>query len=349
MAYDKTRKRWRVRKRIDGKWICRDFASRAEHDEWIVELRRGGRPESREMTFEEFAGKWLADYCRVEKAESQWKPDERTMKKYFLPQLGRLKLAEIRKAHLLDLKVELNRKGLLPKSVNYYLGFAKKLMATAVEWDLLPENPWAGVKPMKLVQRPFDFWTVPEFESFKARAEVIDPELTRIITLAFFTGLRAGEIAALTKRDIDFQRNQICVRATMGLQTGVRYERTKNGKVQWVPMNSAVAEALEPARFGEGPVFSSNYFWTLCRFFRRLAKKAGARPIRFHDLRHSFASNLAMAGVDLMVIQKLMRHASYQMTLRYAHLHPEHLLGITEVLCDPVTKKSPKFGTTAKK
>ena len=50
------------------------------------------------------------------------------------------------------------------------------------------------------------------------------------------------------------------------------------------------------------------------------------------DPRHTFASCLAMAGADLVVIQKLMRHQSYQMTLRYAHLHPDHLRGATDIL-----------------
>lgn len=346
MAYDKTRKRWRVRKRVDGKMIARDFATRHEHDEFRVMLKKGLAPVTMrgEISFEDFAHKWLRDYCQVEKAESQWKPDARTMNKYFLPALGKLKLSQIHKSHLLDLKVEWNRKGLKPKSVNYYLGFAKKLMATAVEWDLLPENPWRNVKRMKGAERTnFDFWTLEEMEAFQAKAITIDPKLTRIVVVAFHTGLRAGELAALTKRDLDFKLNQICVRATVGLQSGVRYERTKNGKVQYVPMNATARAALAPARFGEdGPVFDLAYFWTLCRKFRRLAKKAGARPIRFHDLRHSFASNLAMAGVDLMQIQKLMRHASYQMTLRYAHIHPDHLQGATEVLCQKVPKENPE-------
>lgn len=61
-------------------------------------------------------------------------------------------------------------------------------------------------------------------------------------------------------------------------------------------------------------------------------RKYGVKPIRFHDLRHTFASCLAMAGVDLMVIKDLMRHKGYQMTLRYAHLHLDHLRGATDVL-----------------
>lgn len=65
---------------------------------------------------------------------------------------------------------------------------------------------------------------------------------------------------------------------------------------------------------------------------KRRCKQVGVRPIRFHDLRHTFASCLAMAGVPLMVIKELMRHQSYSITLKYAHLHPDHLMGATDVL-----------------
>lgn len=74
---------------------------------------------------------------------------------------------------------------------------------------------------------------------------------------------------------------------------------------------------------------------------RRRCKWFEVRSIRFHDLRHTFASCLAMAGVSLMLIKELMRHQSYQMTLRYAHLHPDHLMGSTDVLCQPSSNISP--------
>jgi integrase len=108
-----------------------------------------------------------------------------------------------------------------------------------------------------------------------------------------------------------------------------------------VPMNSAVKAALaDLLRSSEGAqVFPTRLFWSARNRLGSLATKVGSRPIRFHDLRHTFASGLAMAGTDLMQIQQLCRHRSYQMTLRYAHLHPEHLKGATEVLCTDSARK----------
>ena len=337
--YCRRRKRWRVQLKIGGKRVSKDLARRDEAEEHSLAVKRGRRPErkSENITFEEFTERWLKDYCEVEKAESQWKSDGQKIRRHLTPALGSSALRDLRKSHLADVKVMLNKKGLAPQTVNNLLGLAKKMLATAVEWDLLAENPWRGVRPLKVPQRTFDFWTRAELEAFQQKAMLVDPDMTRLVVVAFHTGLRAGELGALLRQDLDFEGGQVRVRATLDLNTGARYERTKNAKVQWVPLNSPAKAALEPARFlQEGSVFKRDLFWNICKRFKRLALVVGSRPIRFHDLRHSFASNLAMAGVDLMVIQRLMRHASYQMTLRYAHLHPEHKLGITEVLAPSV-------------
>jgi integrase len=106
-------------------------------------------------------------------------------------------------------------------------------------------------------------------------------------------------------------------------------------------MNQAVYDVLFD-RIKESPdkhVFDRPLMINALRKLQTICKMTDQRVIRFHDLRHTFASCLAMAGVDLMVIQKLMRHKSYQMTLRYAHLHPEHLKGSTEVLAGTQTAR----------
>jgi hypothetical protein len=106
-------------------------------------------------------------------------------------------------------------------------------------------------------------------------------------------------------------------------------------------MNGVVIAALSHARdlSSDESVFDVSLFGNARKRLERLAKRIGVKAIRFHDLRHTFASCLAMAGVDLMLIQKLMRHKSYQMTLRYAHLHPDQIKGATDVLHPDCTRR----------
>lgn len=361
MFFDPKRKRWRVFYIDDhGKRRAKDFSDEKRAKVFLLQRETGEIEEKRSRhspLFKTFAERWLRDYCRVEKAESQWRADEKNIRKHFLPAFEGRRISELKKHHLLEFRAQLKSrpkgkvkdKTLSAKTVNNLLALAKKMLSTAVDWDLIDANPWANVKPLKIAERTFDYWTLKELEEFLLKAESIDPELARIVTTAFHTGLRAGELAALRKEDLDFGTGKIRVRATIDLGTGQRYEATKNKRLQYVPMNEVVKKALEPSRFSpaDAPVFSAAYFWSIRKKFARLAKAAGSRQIRFHDLRHSFASNLAMAGLDLMQIQSLMRHASYQMTLRYAHLHPENMQGLTDVLCTkpaPTKSKRKKSG-----
>jgi integrase len=127
---------------------------------------------------------------------------------------------------------------------------------------------------------------------------------------------------------VDF-RNQILT---------VQAENAKSGKKRTIPMDSTLIETLKvlPSRLRQGLVFptsrrnengerdahrglSDNH-----RSFRRLADKLEIEDIRFHDLRHTFASHLVMNGVDLKTVQELLGHANLTMTLRYSHLAPAH-------------------------
>ena len=160
--------------------------------------------------------------------------------------------------------------------------------------------------------------TLPSLEK-RAFADYLKP----LLNLCLNTGIRRNSVLSLEWRDIDFAEETIMVRA----------ETSKNDKQYIVPMNDLTRDILKQWQAqcentsARGLVFPSpktgkkmgncNSSW------EALLKKAEIENFRWHDMRHDFASQLVMKGVDLNTVRELLGHADLKMTLRYAHLAPE--------------------------
>jgi integrase len=154
--------------------------------------------------------------------------------------------------------------------------------------------------------------------------------VTPLVLLAVNTGLRRGELLKLRWREVDLQRRILTVRG----------EGAKTGQTRHVPLNSEAIQvmkawrpiALEAQWCVFGGSESSKPLVAIKKGWATVLKAAKVRSFRFHDLRHTFASKLAMAGVDLNTVRELLGHRSIAMTLRYAHLAPEHKAAAVETL-----------------
>ena len=126
---------------------------------------------------------------------------------------------------------------------------------------------------------------------------------------------------------------------------------SKNHDTRYIPMNRIVRDAVQrhPRRIVGGQVspfvFSSaegNRITDVKKGFAGALKRAGiTRHVRFHDLRHTFASHLTMKGVDLRTVAKLLGHRDIKVTMRYAHLAPEHLQAAVDALVSPDDQEQP--------
>ena len=156
------------------------------------------------------------------------------------------------------------------------------------------------------------------------------PEWFRpVVIFALNTGLRAGEIFSLRWENVDFENRVIRIEST----------RTKTKEVYTVPMNDVVYELLLKVKEAQvekeidhGYVFTNSkglpYKYedrTYRRVFVNACKKAGIKDFRFHDLRHTFASWIAISSRDIYAVQKLLNHKDLRMTKRYAHLTQQYL------------------------
>lgn len=152
------------------------------------------------------------------------------------------------------------------------------------------------------------------------RAQIFADYLKPMILLSINTGLRKGELLGLAWNNINFDLATLTVAG----------EIAKSGKTRYIPLNEEAIHVLKAWRKQTNgtllifPNKDGKQFNEIKKSWATILKIAEIEDFRWHDLRHHFASKLAMAGVDLNTIRELLGHADIKMTLRYAHLAPEH-------------------------
>jgi integrase len=203
------------------------------------------------------------------------------------------------------------------------LATLKSIFNKAKAWDKYSgDNPVTKVEMLKENNTRTRFLEKEEIIRLLASC---NKQLRPIVILALNTGMRLGEILNLKWRDVDFRRGIIYLLDT------------KNGEKRELPINEQVKTALIRTRKHPQSEFvfcnndGSQRKDIRASYFTAL-RKSGIKDFRFHDLRHTFASHLVMSGVELNTVRELLGHKSLKMTLRYAHLSPNHKKRAVDVL-----------------
>lgn len=236
-------------------------------------------------------------------------------------------------------------------TVNRDLDRIKAALGMAVEWKMLDANPLAGVKRIrrgiesrvrylsakeakalrkalaareakaKAARERFNKWRAARHQEPLPSIGGYSDHVMPMTLLALNTGLRRGELTQLTWEDVDLKGKRLTVRAGYA----------KSGKARHIPLNSEAVTVLTQwkTQQPEGRLFN---VVSVTKAWAALMEDAGIEDFRFHDLRHDFASRLVMAGVDLNTVRELLGHGDITMTLRYAHLAPEHKAAAVEAL-----------------
>ena len=169
----------------------------------------------------------------------------------------------------------------------------------------------------------WDFFSRDEVT--KLVAVTRDPEERALLSFALDTGARAGEQLALEWGDIDWHNNLVVFRRS---STRGEVGPTKSGRERKVPMTERLVEALRRVKHLRGKLVFCRVdgkpltLWQLHERLWGACRRAGLREIRWHDLRHTFASQLISAGVPLRQVQDWLGHSTITMTMRYSHLAP---------------------------
>lgn len=213
---------------------------------------------------------------------------------------------------------ELREAGRSPATVNRYRSLLSAIFSLAVRDGLVGTNPVRGVKRLREPAGRVRYLSAREEDALRAVIRRNCPARELELDLAVNTGIRRGALYRLRWEDID----EVSRTARVASKGGVYH----------LPLNAAALGALRRLRRRPDPrgyVLASRTRGARPRdgrhWFEDAVREAGIENFRYHDLRHTFASRLVMAGVDIRTVQALMGHRTIQMTLRYSHLSPSHL------------------------
>jgi integrase len=210
-------------------------------------------------------------------------------------------------------------------TINRELQALRHMFNKAITWGKSSHNPMKQIKLRREENTRLRFLSSEEETKL---LESCGESLRSIVIAALNTGFRRAELLSLTWQDVDFERGLVTVQAAYA----------KNRERRSIPMNRKLRALFEEQKT-TGPKSSKIFlnrhgeaYKLATTVFSDAVRRACIENFHFHDLRHTFASRLVMRGVDLRTIQALMGHKTINMTLRYAHLAPDHLKRAVEVL-----------------
>lgn len=278
-------------------------------EEEILRGRYNFDMEHHSPTFEDFVQNYIK-YARMNKRS--WTRDVQSIG-FLSRHFSKRRLNQISPDMLEGYKMD-RCKEVKPPTVNRELACLKHMFNLAMDWGKANSNPVEKVKFFR-EERHNLRWLTPEEEEklLPACASHLRP----IVVVAIYTGMRKSEIMNLTWDEVDLTNGVISINRT----------KTLVGRKIW--MNKTVKEILISLKmdnpkgkyvFGDGYELIGNFKTAWNAAIRR----AGIAHIRFHDLRHTFGTRLAMKGVDIKTIMELMGHKTISTTLRYMHSSQGH-------------------------
>ncbi len=302
-----------------GKRIQRVEPLAAIRDEAVLALkaaafdehqkRLGIAPVQRKF-FRDFAPLYLETHAKVNKRS--WKRDELMIRNWFLPAFGGDALQDITPLTVEKFRAQRLKKGITRSTSNRELAILKKMFNCAIDWGMAEKNPVCKVK----------FFS----EKGTHRQRVLSPEeelrlleacpswLKAIVFTALQTGMRKGEVLKLRWEDVYLEKREVELR------------NTKNGKPRTILLNDplfAMFMAIKD-RNGHSPYVFPNPetkrpYVDIKISFKAACTKAGISDFRFHDCRHTCATRLLDAGVNIVTVRDLLGHFDVSVTQRYTN------------------------------
>ena len=328
------------------KWIS-GFKTKkeAEHDlsRVLNDLLNDTYVEPNKLTVNEYIKKWL-EFKKTKVSVRTIEIYESLIRNHVIPAFGQCLLIKLQPIQIQDFYNKTLQGGKLSaSSINMFHYILKDVFKQAVRWQLIIRSPIDAVDPPRVIKKEMKVLD----ESQIALLLDSSREKTKFymtVLLALTTGMRRGEICALHWKDIDFEKSQLRVEQTVQITKGkliFKMPKTNKGR-RIIDLPSLAIEELKQhkaeqnkQRLRLGPAYQNHDL--VCTMidgqplhptcvsdaFYRLLKQVGLPHFRFHDLRHTHATQLLKHGINVKVISERLGHARIATTLDvYAHVLP---------------------------
>lgn len=288
-------------------------------------------------TLNEFCFRWFRGYVNVNNRPAEQKHKRNAFERHLLPHFGHLRLCDIGTEEIESYKGKKRQECFAAKSINNHLAILHRCLISAKEWNVLrtevPRIP--ALKP-----REANFRFLTEIESLQLLKAVPAGIFRTMVLMGLRTGMRYCELSGLHWSDVDLERKLATVSCSM---VAGHLSPPKNGRIRHIPMTVELVEALTQLPRKGDYVFHQNgefiHYSTAWRIIDAASRIANIEHVSWHDLRHTFASQLMERGASVLSVQKLLGHADIQITMRYSHLGKDALRDAVALL---EKKGSPK-------
>ena len=328
----------------NGKMLTKSFRTKGHAVIWKrkMETVRSqnilGIKTLKSILFEDIAARWFGSKVEYSLAVKTVATYRYALNAQVLPQLGKLNIAQITLSDIESLKEKFQRSGLKAKTINRVVTIIRQVFLYALDLGHIAELPFKKTLLLKSEKRSFSYFTELEIKSLliENRESPIFP----ILFLALNSGMRKGEILGLCWDRVNFVSGKIEITRTLHARNFLQ-EKTKGGKARYFPMNDSLRAFFIELRKNQtspiyvfsdkkGNAFNPDHYSG--RNFKTACEKARVRKLRFHDMRHTYASHFMMRGGKIYDLKELLGHSDIKTTEIYAHLSVDHLKDVSQIV-----------------
>lgn len=288
---------------------------------------QGAAVASKNITADQMIERYIENILEIKSAKKRYIEGQRRQLEWWKGKLKGVRLCNLSPIIINDCKEELagkNYKTRRPATVNRYIAAINHVINTAIkEWGWIADNPITKITRPKEPKGRIRYLSDLERDRLLNACRTINSKpLNEIVLMALSTGARKSEILKLKRIDIDWHR-----------KVAVAHE-TKNSEPRQLYLSQSLIDLLTnwinraPDSDWLFPALRGKSYLCIEKEWRTALRLAGVKDFRFHDLRHTAASYMAMNGASPADIAEALGHKSYDMVKRYAHLSTTHVANV---------------------